>query len=392
MLTDAKIASIRPPATGQAEYPDHKVTGLRLRVGTGGKKSWTVRRRVGAKIINRKLGTYPALGLAAAREAAIKLIGALERHGSTESIDRTFGEVAKLWLAAKRAGKTKARGRNKSVDLQERRLDLYVLPHWQDRKIAEIKRADVRALVEPIEGLVTPNRVLTLIKTIFRWALSKDMIEASPAESIDKPNAEAPRQRVLTMDEIARVWAAAGLLGYPTGHWARVLLLTGQRRSEVAEMRWRDLDLKAGTWTLAAGDTKSERAHMVPLCPAVVATLESMPRLGDYCFTTTGDAPIGSFAQAKVRLDKWMASRGEAIEPWRFHDLRRSAATHMVRLGISETTVGRVLNHAAKGVTAQVYALHSYAPEKRHALEAWAAEVDRAVNGAGSENVVVLRQ
>ena len=192
------------------------------------------------------------------------------------------------------------------------------------------------------------------------------------------------------MDEIARVWAAAGLLGYPTGHWARVLLLTAQRRSEVAEMRWRDVDLTAGTWTLAASVTKSDRAHMVPLSPAVVAILESMPRLGEYAFTTTGDAPIGSFAQAKLRLDKWMASRGEAIEPWRFHDLRRTAATHMVRLGISETTVGRVLNHAAKGVTAQVYALHSYAPEKRHALEAWAAEVGRAVNGAGGENVVPI--
>lgn len=385
MLTDAKIAAIKPPAQGQQEYPDKKVTGLRLRVGAGGKKSWTLRRRVGAKIINRKLGTYPALGLAAARDAAEKMIAAIERDGSTEGIDRTFGVVATDWIAKV------AKPKNSSWKLQERRLEMHVLPHWRERKIAEIKRRDVRDLIEPLEGDVLPNRVLTLVKTIFRWALSRDLIDASPVEGIEKPNKETSRDRVLTMDEIARVWSAAGLLGYPTGHWVRVLLLTGQRRSEVAETRWRDVDLKAGTWTLAASETKSDRAHMVPLSPAVVAILESMPRLGEYAFTTTGDAPIGSFAQAKVRLDKWMASRGEAIDPWRFHDLRRTAATHMVRLGISETTVGRVLNHAAKGVTAQVYALHSYAPEKRRALEAWAAEVDRAVNGAGAENVVAFR-
>ena len=385
MLTDAKIAAIKPPVTGQAEYPDHRVTGLRLRVGAGGKKTWTLRRRVGAKIINRKLGTYPALGLAAARDSAERMIAAIERDGSTEGIDRTFGAVATDWIAKV------AKPKNSSWKLQERRLEMHVLPHWRDRRIAEIKRRDVRDLIEPLEGDVLPNRVLTLVKTIFRWALSRDLIDASPVEGIAKPNKEASRDRVLTMDEIARVWTAAGLLGYPTEHWLRVLLLTGQRRSEVAEMRWRDVDLDNGTWTLAADDTKSERAHLVPLSAAVVAILKAMPRLGEYAFTTTGDAPIGSFAQAKVRLDKWMASRGEAIEPWRFHDLRRSAATHMVRLGISEAVVGRVLNHAAKGVTAQVYALHSYAPEKRHALEAWAAEVDRAVNGAGGENVVAIR-
>lgn len=385
MLTDAKIAAIKPPAQGQQEYPDKKVTGLRLRVGAGGAKSWTVRRRVGSKIINRKLGTYPAMRLATARDAAEKLIAALERDGSTEGIDRTFGDVATAWI--ERVAKPK----NSSWRLQERRLELHILPHWRGRKIAEIKRADVRALIAPLEGDVLPNRVLTLVRTIFRWALSEDMIDVSPAEGIKKPHSERSRDRVLTMPEIARVWTAAGLLGYPTEHWLRVLLLTGQRRSEVAEMRWRDVDLDAATWTLAAGDTKSDRAHMVPLSPAAVQILQAMPRLGDYCFTTTGDAPIGSFAQVKVRLDRWMASRGEAIEPWLFHDLRRSAATHMVRLGISETIVGRVLNHAAKGVTAQVYALHSYTPEKRHALEAWAAEVERAVNGGGGENVVAIR-
>lgn len=385
MLTDAKIAAIKPPAKGQTEYPDVKVKGLRLRVGAGGQKTWTVRRRVGTKIVNRKIGSYPAMGLAAARAAAEKLIAALERDGSTETLDRTFGQLAADWVDRV------AKPNNSSWRLQERRLELHVLPQWRDRKLVEIKRRDVRDLIEPLEGDVLPNRVLTLVRTIFRWALSRDLIDASPAEGIAKPNKEASRDRVLTMDEVARVWAAAGLLGYPAGHWAQVLLLTAQRRSEVAGMRWRDVDLQEGVWTLPANDTKSDRAHMAPLSPAVVQILEAMPRLGEYVFTTTGDTPIGNFAQAKLRLDRWMGSRDEAIEPWRFHDLRRTAATHMVRLGISETTVGRVLNHAAQGVTAKVYALHSHAPEKRHALETWAAEVDRAVNGERGAKVVPIR-
>lgn len=384
-MTDAKIAAIKPPATGQQEHPDHKVTGLRLRVGAGGKKSWTVRRRVGDKIVNRKLGTYPAMGLAAARMAAEKLIEALERDGGTEGVDRTFGEIAADWI--ERVAKEK----NDGWKDQERQLELHVYPDWKGRKIAEIKRRDVRELIDGLEGKVLPNRILALVKTIFRFALSRDWIEASPVEGIEKPKKETARDRVLDMSEVARLWNAAELLGYPIGPWARVLLLTAQRRSEVAEMRWSDVDLIAATWALKADDTKADRAHLVPLSPAVVAILEAMPRLGAYVFTTTGDTPISGFAKAKTRLDHYLASRDETLAPWRFHDLRRTAATHMVRLGIGETVVSRVLNHAVQGVTAQVYALHSYAPEKRHALDTWAAEVDRAVNGDKGGNVVELR-
>lgn len=384
MLTDAKIAAIKPPATGQQEHPDHKVTGLRLRVGAGGVKAWTVRRRVGAKIVNRKLGTYPAMKLAQARVAAEKLIEALERDGGTESLDRTFGQVAKLWLS--KVDNPEHRSRRD----QERQLETHVYPAWQERKIAEIKRRDVRDLIDGLEGAVLPNRILSLVKTIFRFALSRDLIEASPVEGIQKPKSEAPRDRVLAMDEITRIWAAAELVGYPQGHWARILLLTGQRRSEVAGMRWADIDRKAAIWTLPAADTKASRAQLVPLSSPVMELLDAAPELGEYVFTTTADTPISGFAKAKTLIDRFIAAKGEPLAPWRFHDLRRSAATHMVRLGIAETVVSRVLNHATQGITATTYALHSYAPEKRHALDTWAAEVDRAVNGERGGNVVAL--
>jgi integrase len=385
MLTDTKIAAIKPPKSGQDEHPDHKVTGLRLRVGSSGKKTWTLRRRVGAKVINKKLGNYPGMGLAAAREAAERVLTALERDGTTEAADRTFGAVATYWIDKV------AKPKNSSWKLQERRLEMHVLPAWRDVKISDIRRADVRDLLDGIEGDVLPNRVLTLVKTIFRFALSRDWLEASPVEGIAKPKDEAERDRVLDMAEIKRIWNAAALLGYPMGQYLRMLALTAQRRTEVAGMRWADLDLDGATWTLRSQDTKAARAHLVPLPAPALAILKEIPRLGAFVFTTDGETHVMNYAKSKARLDQYLAASGDPLAPWTLHDLRRSAATHMVRLGITETIVGRVLNHAPQGITAKVYALHSYAPEKRHALEAWAAEVGRAVDGSDTDKVVPIR-
>ncbi len=385
MLTDTKVAAIKPPATGQEEHRDSKVTGLRLRVGAGGKKTWIVRARAGQKVINKKLGSYPAMKLASARTAAEKVLEAIARDGTADAADRTFGAVASVWIDKV------AKPKNDSWQQQERRLERHVLPAWRDRKIAEIRRADVRELIEGLEGDVLPNRVLTLIKTIFRFALSRDWIDASPVEGIEKPKQESERDRVLDMAEAKRVWDAAGLLGYPFGHFVRVLQLTAQRRTEVAGMRWQDVDLEGATWTLRTADTKSERMHLVPLSAPVLEILRTLPQLGDYVFTTDGETHISGYAKGKARLDTFIAAVGEKPAPWTLHDLRRSAATHMVRLGVPEEIVGRVLNHAPKGVTAKVYALHTYAPEKRSALDRWAAELMRAVEGRAAHKVVALR-
>jgi integrase len=385
MLTDAKVGAIKPPAAGQVEHRDTKVIGLRLRVGSGGKKTWTVRARIGAKVINKKLGSYPAMKLAAARMAAEKLLQALARDGSADALDRTFGAVAAVWI------EKVAKPKNASWKLQQRRLEMHVLPAWQERRIAELRRADVRELLEGVEGEVLPNRVLTLVKTIFRYALSRDWIDASPIEGIERPKAEAERERVLSMEEAAAIWNAAGLLGFPFGQYLQTLALTAQRRTEVAAMRWSDVDPDAATWIIPAKETKSERAHLVPLSAPVVEILRHLPRLGEFVFTHDGETHISGYAKAKARLDGFIAAAGAKVASWTLHDLRRTAATHMVRLGVSEEVVGRVLNHAPKGVTAKVYALHTYAPEKRSALDRWAAELMREVAGKPARNVVALR-
>lgn len=382
-LTDSRVAAIKSPAAGQVEHRDLRVTGLRLRVGSSGKKTWVLRARAGAKVINRKLGSYPGMGLGAARIAAEQVLEVIGREGSTVSIDRTFGHAADAWIEKKRSD----RKRNKTVELQRRRLELHVLPEWRDRKLAQIKRGDVRNLIESIEGDVLPNRVLTVVRTIFRYALSRDWLDASPAEGIAKPKDESERDRFLDMYETKQIWNAAALIGYPFGPFVRALLLTGQRRTEVASMRWSDVDLIAATWVLKATATKGERAHLVPLSAPMVDLLKALPRLGEHVFTTDGKTHMSGFAKGKTRLDAFTAAPGDQVAPWTLHDLRRTVSSHMARLGIARDIRARVLNHAVQGVTDRHYTPYDFHAEKRSALDQWGAEVMRAVESKASAAV-----
>ena len=386
LLTDTKIAGLKAPATGRVEHRDLKTPGLRLRIGATSKKTWIVRARIGSTVLNRKLGTYPAMSLATARTSAEALLASLAREGSREGIDRTFGEAAEAWVDKV------ARPNNVTWKNQKRRLEMHVLPHWQDKRLSDIRRRDVRDLIEGLEGEHLPNQTLGTIKTVFKFALARDWVEASPAEGIEKPKPDNSRDRVLSMEEIARVWRASDFLGFPFSQYMKTLMLTAQRRTEVASMRWDALDLEAGTWTLEADDTKSSRKHLVPLPLPVQKLLQSLPRFGPYVFTTDGTTHVSGYAKQKSKLDAFIAADSdEPFKPWTLHDLRRTAATHMVRLGILEAVVGKVLNHAPTGVTAKVYALHQYEPEKRSALGRWSAEVERTITGRVEDKIVSLR-
>ena len=371
-LTDTRVSAIKPPETGRDEYPDDLVRGLRLRVGAGGRKAWIVRTRAGQKQINKTLGPYPLISLAVARDQAREFLITLAKEGEVRT-KRTFGELADHWI------ENVAKLKNKSWHNQKRRLELYVLPKWRDTDLANIRRADVRDLIDGIDGIVAPGRALAIIRTLFRYAMARDWVETSPAEAIPNPSADTPRDRYLDMKEVAKVYRATDLLGYPFTGFLKLLMLTGQRRTEVASMRWADIDLDAGTWVLASEDTKSARAHLVPLSPQAVLLLKATPQFGPYVWSSDGETHVKGYSKAKQKLDTLLASSGTELKSWRLHDLRRTAATHMVRLGVSELVVGRVLNHAPQGVTARTYALHSYEAEKRNALVSWANEIDRSL-------------
>jgi integrase len=171
------------------------------------------------------------------------------------------------------------------------------------------------------------------------------------------------------------VYKAADLLGYPFTGFIKLMILTAQRRTEVASMQWAAIDLEAGTWVIASEDNKSARAHLVPLSAQAVELLNATPQFGPYVWSSDGETHVKGYSKAKQRIDAFLLSGGVVLKPWRLHDLRRTVATHMVRLGVSELVVGRVLNHAPQGVTARTYALHSYQAEKRGALSSWAIEL-----------------
>jgi integrase len=173
--------------------------------------------------------------------------------------------------------------------------------------------------------------------------------------------------------------------------------MTGQRKSEVAGMAWSELDRSSAIWTIPAERAKNKNPHLVPLSAPVTAELDVLadgqqwPKTG-YVLTTTGRTPISGFSKAKLMLDQKITDVGEgaALPPWRVHDLRRTAATGLQRLGVRFEVTEAVLNHVsgAKGGIAGVYQRHDWALEKRLALEAWAGHVDRLLTGKIDTNVV----
>ena len=241
---------------------------------------------------------------------------------------------------------------------------------------------------------VMANRTLAALRRMCGWAVERGLIEVSPCEKVKAPSAERSRDRVLSDDEVRALWAGCDAIGWPFGALFRVLLLTGQRRDEVANLRWSELDLDTGLWTLPRERAKNDQVHTVPLSAPVLAILRGLPRVGDFVFSTNGRTPVAGFSKAKDRIDRVMAGTGPALPHWVLHDLRRTAASGMARLGITLPAIEKVLNHTSGsfGGIVGVYQRHSFADEKRHALDAFAAFVERLVGDhiAGA-NVVDLR-
>ncbi len=225
---------------------------------------------------------------------------------------------------------------------------------------------------------------MAYLKTFFRWCVDRDAIEDSPAQSVRRPSRETRRDRVLTDAELRAFWKATGSMGV-YGRAFRFMLVTGQRRTEVGEARWSEIDYKTKTWTLPQERTKASRSHEVPMSDLASQILDSCPRLDrcDYVFTTgrTGTKvkdeirPISGWTKAKTRLDELMAAalkaEGLPASEWHLHDLRRTAATNMSKLGADRIVIARVLNHTDREVTG-VYDRHRYEPEKRRVLDEWA--------------------
>jgi integrase len=408
--TAAEVEKLKPHKDKRVEYSDKLLQGLYLVIQPSGVKSWAVRYRHAGRPRKITLGPYPtpdlaaqALDLKAARERAKEALQAIQqgRDPATEkwlerrhtaAADNTFEAVARLFVERHQKPKNRTWMRaawylglvpdpKRPEASDDPRSFLAVkdglVSKWGARKLADIRKADIIVAIDDDVDRGKPivaNRRLATVSALFNWGLSRDLIAASPTAGVAKPGTEKARDRILTDEELLAVWNAAGDVGWPFGPIVQLLILTGQRRDEVAGMRWSELDLKAKTWTLPRGRVKNDSGHEVPLSPPVIEIIEKLPRMkgSAFVFTTTGDTTVSGFSKIKRKLD---AKSG--VTDWVLHDLRRSAASGMARLGIALPVIEKVLNHSSgsfAGIVG-VYQRHSFADEKRAALEAWGRHV-----------------
>jgi len=426
-----KTARRPAPATGRMELWDAVLPGFGLRISACDARTYFVLKRLNGKLTRRTIGKHPPEHVSRgdplqpgeiwpheAREKARLMLVEMARGvdpapsaaTATPSVQTslTFGEVAKAYLAdpSKRGG---ASLRSRAELERKVRVDL---AKWKETPVGDISRADVRALIKAKHAAapVSANRLLALVRRIFRWAAREDLILANPAMDLDKPAQEEERDRVLGLSELALIWAGAEKMAYPYGRVVQLLILTAQRRNEVAGLE--RAEVEGANWKLPDSRAKRKKGHLVPLSPQAVALIEKLPKIGDSpLLFTTGkraakrgqkvdpEAPpamVSGWSRMKKRLDKVIAEAVADVEtkganraeerhylsPWTLHDIRRSVATHlrdadvMADARADRITISKILNHAEGGMT-RLYDRYSNDPEKRQALEAWALVVEQ---------------
>ena len=405
-LTDKQVRSVRPSGA-PVDVRDGLQRGLVLTVLPSGRKQWTLRYRFGGKQRRLVLGDYPELSLSKARDEAEEVRNAVRKGRDPSGERREAKAPPKDTVDALAADylKKHARRFKRTAAEDERILNVYVLPHWQGRSTKELTRRDVRALVENIAERGAPimaNRVLAVVRKMLNFAVDHDWIDANPAARVAKPSPEVSRDRVLSDDELRRVWRL--LSHFPTtterpapgrksakgdkddpifpfsptiAALLKVRIFTAQRGGEVGRMRWQDLDLESGWWTIPGLHTKNGEAHRVFLVKDAVALIKAQQRddQGEAVFSGAGESVLD-------RAKKVPAAIGRLLTfEFRGHDLRRTAATRMASAGVPREHISRVLNHVEGGPRAtRVYDRHSYDREKRIALETWARLLEEIIH------------
>ncbi len=406
-LTALAIEKMQP-SPARREVPDGLVAGLYLVVQPSGAKSWACRYRAAGAPRKLTLGKYPGIDLKAARELAQRaLVDAA--GGKDPAADKQAARIATKAPADRNTIErvvdtfieryARPNTRPSSAKEYERVLRKEVVSRWRGRLLSAIGRADVHEMLDDIVDRGSPvqaNRTLAAFRKLCAWAVDRGLVTESPCTGIKPPSAENSRDRVLVDHELRLIWKAADGLGYPSGPMAQLLMLTGQRRTEVAGMARTELDMDAALWTIPRARAKNAVQHAVPLSPQCLAILSDMPRIGDrFVFTTNTRAAVSGFSQMKAALDRRVTALndGQPLPHWTFHDLRRSTATGMARLGIALPVIERALNHVSgsfRGIVS-VYQKHEYGDEKRHALDAWGVFVERLVSTEEGANVLEMK-
>jgi integrase len=379
-------------ATYGFRYRD-RPTGQRrwLSLGLHGQVTPQIAREIAKKHAGAVADGKDPLGDKVASRAAAKAARANPEKTVADVLDEHLERYARKQAA-------------RSSDEKERIFEKYIKPAIGDRLVRELKRSEIVALLDKIEdrnGPVMADRTLAHFRKALAWHATRDDLFNSPivrGMARVKPK-ERARDRILNDDEIRSLWTALDTLTGPYPVLVRMLLLTAQRRDEVARMRQDEIE---GTvWTIPSERYKGGHDNVVPLTDATVALLDSLPKpkKGGYYFTTNRKepkVPFSGFSKAKHALDDAITkdrkeTRQERMKPWVLHDLRRTARSLMSRAGVQSNIAERVLGHVIPGV-AGVYDRHSYADEKREALEKLAAMVSRILHPPASNVVDLARR
>ena len=397
-LTSAAVERLRPPAKGQVEYFDELLPSFGLRHSHAGTKAWFLMTRVDGRQIRVTVGRYPSLGLAGARKRSREMMRLADegidprhveqdrRHQKETEARNTFGLLAEEFMAKH----VRPNLRISTAREYQRILFSTDTRAWRTRPIVSIQKRDILVLLEGVRARGTKSSAplaLAYLRKFFNWCADGDVINTPPTDRVRLERRARSRDRVLTLEELKLVWAAIDGEPGVFGALFKLLLLTGQRRGEVAGMIWdelRELDTAEPIWEIPGARTKNHRGHLVPLSLPAAKILCSLPRTSSFVFSLTGDTSVSGFSKARARVDRRVAELAKvcgisAVPDWTLHDLRRTMVTIMnERLAVAPHVVEAAVNHisgSVKSGLAGVYNRALYIAERRAALDKWAAYV-----------------
>lgn len=414
-ITKRAVDALQVGATPQFLW-DNEIKGFGLKLTPSGGRTYIFQYRMGgraSKVQRHTIGAHGAWTPDQARKEAKRLShivdrgedpGFIKREKRHAAIDLAFSAYAERFIAEYLASEWKG-GHELAAGLLRREA----MPVLKDRPLTEIRRSDISTIMDRMADRPASRRnAFAALRRLLRWAVSRGDLPQSPMSEMEPPPAPVSRDRVLDDVELTVVWHAANKLGYPFSSFVRLLILTGQRREEVAGMTWAEVKRADGRWTIPAQRSKNGIAHDVPLSAQVIEILGAISKQqgnkrdvwpsSGYIITASGDKPARGFSVAKTRLNRFCTQMIKQLEltefdkgelpSWRFHDLRRTCATGLQRLGVRFEVTEAVLNHLSgtRSGIAGVYQRHTWSEEKHAALTAWSSHVTSAVNKLGRED------
>lgn len=390
---------------------DDKLPGFGVKVTPAGGKVYILQYRLGGRGHKTKrytIGKHGALKAQAARKLAEELYGDIKK-GKDIAADRRETKRVAVELAfdkyTREFGKTTLKAKwPKSWKQTLDCLELHAIAHWGDKPLTQITAHDCRQLLRKLDHRpATRRNLFAALSFLFNQTKREGLIAASPLETVEPPPMVAERTRTLNDDELRWLWVAVEEQPEPYKGIVEDLVWLGQRRGESAGLPWSELDRSRKAWHLPAARAKNGCENIIPLTERAIAKFDKLaggekwPRTGFVYPSRKATVPSG-WSKLKRRIDAKVAKLAKAadaeVPPWKLHDLRRTLATRLQRLGIAHEVVEHLLNHREKSRTgiAKVYQTYGYEAEKRAALERWEAELARILKGDPESVVVPIRR